>query len=306
MFSGPDLEPCFPSQETQGREFRAGNRLIATSDGLSWRSLYATIFEQHQTHGTAPPAQHPNLMYLMGRPITVTRKVTGKPREKGLITTRQFTLTPPGVAVQWEDSEPPELLQVYLHQSVYATAVRELCGCDVSEAEIISRFTFQDPMLEQLSLAIAAKLQDSSAEDRLYVDAIAQLMAMHLVQHYSSRSRTARILNTMAIPSFKIRRLIDFIEVHLADDLSLEAISAEAGISPLYLPRAFKNAVGQSPHQYVLARRIERAKELLRNSDLPITNIALSSGFSSQGHLSQWFKRRVGVSPAIYRRQGLQ
>ena len=143
----PDVEPGFPAQETQAREFRRGNRLIATSDGLSWRSLYATIFEQHQTRGTAPPVHHPNLMYLMGRPITVSRKVSGNPREKGLILTRQFSLTPPGVAVQWEDSDPPELLQIYLRHSIYAAAVQELCGCDVSEAEIVSRFTFQDPLL---------------------------------------------------------------------------------------------------------------------------------------------------------------
>ena len=84
-----------------------------------------------------------------------------------------------------------------------------------------------------------------------------------------------------------------------------EAIAAEGGISPIYLARAFKAAVGQSPHQYVLGRRIERAKKLLRDSDLPIVEVALASGFSSQSHLSNWFLRSVGVSPAAYRRQGL-
>jgi AraC family transcriptional regulator len=306
MSLGPDAEPGFPVQETQGREYRTGNRMIATSDGLGWRSVYATIFEQHQTCGTAQPVHHPNLIYLLGRPIIVTRKISGNPREKGLILTRQFTLTPGGVAVRWEDSRPPEILQVFLRHSIYAAAVRELCGCDVTEAEIVSRFTFQDPLLEQLALAIASKLRDGSAQDTLYIDTIAQMIAMHLARYYSSRSRPAQKLKTMAIPSWKIRRLIEFIEEHLDGDLSLESIGAEVEISALYLPRVFKASVGQSPHQYVLERRIERAKDLLRNTDLPIMNVALAAGFSSQGHLSNWFVRRVGLSPAVYRRQGLQ
>jgi AraC family transcriptional regulator len=81
-------------------------------------------------------------------------------------------------------------------------------------------------------------------------------------------------------------------------------MAAEVHVSPLYLARAFKTAVGQSPHQYVLRRRLERAKELLRNTDRPIVDVALSAGFSSQSHLSNWFLRDVGVSPAAYRRQG--
>lgn len=301
----PDEEPGFPAQETQGREFRAGNRLVATSDGLSWHSLYATIFEQRQTCGTAPPIHHPYLIYMLGHPITVMRKISGDRRDKGLVMPRDLVLTPREVGLQWRNSGPPTILQIYLRHSIYATAVQELCGCDASNAEILPRFKFQDPLLEQLALAIAAKLRDGSAEDRLYVDATAQLMAMHLVRHYSSRSQSVRTPKAVAIPSWKIRRLVDFIEGHLGGDLSLETISAEVGISPFYLPRAFKAAVGQSPHQYVLDRRIERAKELLRNTDLQIMNVALSAGFSSQGHLSNWFMRRVGVSPAVYRRQGL-
>ena len=61
----------------------------------------------------------------------------------------------------------------------------------------------------------------------------------------------------------------------------------------------------RSTHQYVLDRRIERAKELLRSTDMPVVDVALSTGFSSQGHLCNSFMRRTGISPAAYRRQGL-
>ncbi len=80
-------------------------------------------------------------------------------------------------------------------------------------------------------------------------------------------------------------------------------MAAEADVGPLHLTRAFKAAVGQPPHQYILTRRIERAKEKLRNTNLSVLDFALSSGFSSQSHLSHWLIRQVGVSPAVYRSQ---
>jgi AraC family transcriptional regulator len=108
------------------------------------------------------------------------------------------------------------------------------------------------------------------------------------------------------ISGWRMRRLIEYIEENLGDNLSLERMATEVGISPLYLARAFKTAVGQSPHRYVLERRLERAKELLRSTDTPIVEVSLAVGFSSQSHLSNWFLRQVGVSPAVYRRQGLR
>jgi AraC family transcriptional regulator len=98
-----------------------------------------------------------------------------------------------------------------------------------------------------------------------------------------------------------MRRVLDYIEDNLDSDLSLEAMAAEVHLSPIYLARAFKAAVGRSPHRYVLGRRVERAKELLRDTELPVVDVALSSGFSSQSHLSYWFQRYMGVSPAVYR-----
>ena len=110
---------------------------------------------------------------------------------------------------------------------------------------------------------------------------------------------------TEAIAGSKVGRLIDFIEENLDRDLSLEVLAAEVSLNSLYLPRAFKKVLGQTPHQYVLRRRIERARGLLSNTDMPIVDVALTTGFSSQSHLSNWFLRITGVSPASFRRQRL-
>ncbi len=295
--------PIFTARETHGRVLRSGNRLIAHSQEAGWRSLHAAILEEAPFQAIERPIRHPSLIYHLSRPTQVTRKIEGAASETALIGPRRICLTPGEASTQWQHAGHPEILQVYLRQSIYEAAVTEIYGCDSSGAELVPRFAILDPLLEQLAIAITNALRDGAAEDGLYIDTVAQMMAVHLARSHSSRSRPSRILPAKPLAGWKMRRVIEYIEDNLEGDLSLQAMAAEVDISPLYLARAFKAAVGQSPHQYVLARRIERAKELLRNTDLPVVDVALSSGFSSQSHLSHWFIRQVGVSPAVYRRQ---
>jgi AraC family transcriptional regulator len=295
--------PIFSVRETHGRVLRPGNRLIAHSSDVGWRSLYAAIIEEAPFRATEPPVRHPSFIYHLTRPTEVARKIEGAAPEKTLIGPRRICLTPGEATTEWQHDGRPEILQVYLRQSVYAAAVGEMYGTDGATAELIPRFAISDPLLEQLAIAITTALRDGTAEDALYIDTLAQMIAVHLAKTHSSRSRPVRLATPQKMAGWRMRRLIDYIEENLDGNLSLEAMAAEVGVSPLYLARAFKTAIGQSPHQYVLGRRLERAKELLRNTDNPIVDIALAAGFSSQSHLSNWFVRLVGVSPAAYRRQ---
>jgi AraC family transcriptional regulator len=300
----PLTKDVFTIRETHGRVLRPENRVIAHSQDVGWRSMFAAIIEEAPFQATELAIGHPFFIYHLARPTEVIRRIEGSPEEKSLIGPRRLCLTPGEAKTQWQHCGNPEILQVYLRQQVFAGAVSEMYGGDPACAELVPRFAAIDPLLEQLALAIAAALRDGNVSDGLYIDTLAQMIAAHLARNHSTRSRAPRTAATQAISGWKMRRVIEFIEENLDNDLSLEAMAAQVEVSPMYLPRAFKAAVGQSPHQYVLARRIERAKELLRNTRSPIADVAFSSGFSSQSHLSNWFLRMVGVSPATYRRQG--
>ena len=303
MFTLGAANPIFAVSETHGRAFRAGNRLIANSQDVGWRSLHAAVLEEGPFQATEPAIGHPSLIYHLTRPTEVARKIEGSPRNKQLIGPRRICLTPGEATAQWEHHGHPEILQVYLRGSIYQAAVSEIYNCDISGAELVPRFAILDPMLEQLAVAITTALREGTAEDGLYIDTIAQMMAVHLARVHSSRSRPGRMPLVQTISGWRMRRVIEYIEENLDGDLSLQAMAAEVDISPIYLARAFKAAIGQSPHRYVLARRVERAKELLRNTEMPVVDVALSAGFSSQSHLSYWFQRYVGVSPAAYRQR---
>jgi AraC family transcriptional regulator len=279
---------------------RAANEVISESTNVGWHSLFAATFREAPLSVSEPAIGHPSLIYHLARPTEVTRRLGGERSERALIGPGKFCITPGEASASWQHSGNPEILQLYIRKSVYERAAEEIFG---DAATLVPRFAISDPLLEQLAIAVLNALRDGGTDDRLYIETIAQLIGVHLARTHSSRARAPREREPLdGLSRVRIRGLLDYIEQHLGEDLSLEALAAEVNLSPLYLVRAFRSAVGQSPHRYVVARRIELARHLLASTTLPIAEISLATGFSSQSHLSNWFRRLVGVSPAVYRK----
>jgi AraC-like DNA-binding protein len=105
-----------------------------------------------------------------------------------------------------------------------------------------------------------------------------------------------------AIPLARhLLRVRDLIDRAYAERLDIPALARSANVSESYFSRSFKAAFGETPHQYVMSRRMERAKALLRTNDLSVTEICLAVGFTSLGSFSSQFRRLVGTSPTAYR-----
>jgi AraC family transcriptional regulator len=102
---------------------------------------------------------------------------------------------------------------------------------------------------------------------------------------------------TRGLTHTQLQQVLDYIHTHLDRDLSLSEIAEIINISPTYFASLFKQAIGISPHQYVIQQRVEQAKLMLSKTDLAIADIALQVGFSSQSHLTQQFKRFTGMTP---------
>lgn len=293
------VSAIFRAEETHGRALRNGNDIIAKSEDVGWRSLYAATFREAPLNITEPAVGHPSLIYHVAAPTEVSRAIDGSRRERTLIVPGRICLTPGDAAASWEHAGNPEILQLYLRNSIYESTAEELFG---GPAQLTPRFAVFDPLLEQLAIAVLTALKDGNAEDRLYIETIAQLIGAHLARAHSSRSRVRQPASTDGLTPVRIRRLLEYIDQHLGENLSLEAMAAEVSLSPIYLARAFRATVGEPPHQYVVRRRIDQARRLLTSTALSIAEIALIVGFSSQSHLSNQFRRLAGVSPAVYRK----
>src|SRR5437867_13339370 len=170
--------PIFSVGETHRRIERSGNRLIANSQDVGWRSLHAAIIEEGPFNATEPAIGHPMMIYHLTRPTEVSRKIEGSPGTRQLIGPRRICLTPGEATTRWEHHGHPEILQVYLRGSIYQAAVSEIYNCDTEHAELVPRFAILDPMLEQLAIAITTALRYGTAAAGRYIDTLAHTMAV--------------------------------------------------------------------------------------------------------------------------------
>jgi len=99
----------------------------------------------------------------------------------------------------------------------------------------------------------------------------------------------------------KVQRLLEFIELHIDEKLSISALAELVHLSPFHFARRFKLATGHAPHAYVTARRVERAKILLASGEVPLAQVATRVGFSTQGHFTEVFRRHAGLTPRRFR-----
>jgi AraC family transcriptional regulator len=163
----------------------------------------------------------------------------------------------------------------------------------------------RDPVLEGTGMALLEELVSGGPADRLYAESLAQILAVHLLRRHSSLGRAkVRRLNPERggrLSEASLRSVMDYVGANLSSDCSLAEMAAIANLSPYHFARSFKRSTGHSPHQYVLRCRIERARELLLGTDLPVGVVAREVGFASPSHFAQQFRRFVGFVPSALR-----
>jgi AraC family transcriptional regulator len=155
------------------------------------------------------------------------------------------------------------------------------------------------PILE-IARKIHAELLQPGLCGRLFAQSMSDALTLQLLRHHSTLG-APEALERLDLPAHRLRAALDYIEAHLCEDLSLEAIARAARLSVFRFARGFRKSMGLPPHQYVIARRIERARELLRTTEEGIGEVSRRVGFSSQSHFTALFTRRCGLPPRRYR-----
>jgi AraC family transcriptional regulator len=130
----------------------------------------------------------------------------------------------------------------------------------------------------------------------LYLDGLATAIAVHLLNRHSAASSAPSEARAV-ISGYRLKNVLAYIEDHIGDNLSLAALAAVAGLSISHFSASFRASVGQSVHQYVTRRRVERAQDLLRQQTEPISQIAIATGFAHASHLAYHMRRLLGISP---------
>ncbi|MFG6653223.1 helix-turn-helix domain-containing protein [Scandinavium sp. M-37] len=139
--------------------------------------------------------------------------------------------------------------------------------------------------------------------NHLALSSATTLLLTHLIQHYTNvQWQLPKVTGGLA--PFVLRNVLAFIEASLAQPLTLADLAQEAALSEYHFARMFSLSMKMAPHQYVMQRRMTRAQDLVRNTSLPLTDIALACGFSSASHFSNRFKSVLGMTPSQLRASG--
>jgi AraC family transcriptional regulator len=163
--------------------------------------------------------------------------------------------------------------------------------------ELVPYFmTQQDELLRSIVTTLRAEVEQSKIGGQLLIDSLRTTLAIHLLRHYcTTQPKLSCYANGLSQP--KLQQVTEYIQENLYQDIKLIELAAITQMSPYHFLRLFKQTINLTPHQYILQCRIEKAKFLLRHSELSIAEIASRVGFCDQSHFTRCFKRILDMTP---------
>jgi AraC family transcriptional regulator len=197
-------------------------------------------------------------------------------------------------------SASPSFFGVALDEA-FVTEISQKAFDQGDDFAIRTSIGVQDPVIARLGALGRRELSEGGPGGSLYLEGLAVMLTVHLLRSYGSPERSP-IPHRGGLAPRQMRRVLDYIDAQLTDELGLVELGAIAGLSPHHFVEAFKVSVGKPPHRFVMERRVQRALELLRDDDRTIAEIAHAAGFSSQSHLTANFRRVTGLTPGRFRR----
>jgi len=174
-----------------------------------------------------------------------------------------------------------------------------------AKTRLTHRVVFPDPTITQVAHWFKGELLNEGLGGNLFADSLKNLLTVHLLRNYceSGTPHQKLVVPGRAFDAVKLKQIQDYIEEHLAEDIAIEDMAALVPMSQFHFARAFKAATGETPHKYLIQRRMERAKVLLTVTPLAIAEVAYRVGFSNQSHFTTHFRKATGVTPKAYRSQ---
>lgn len=267
--------------------------LVSSSKNRSWTGLEANTYRTsggHLKHGAC--FLHYTVCMNVGMPVSTVSRFDGAIR-RGLKTPGTVDVIPLGVPIEWEEDGPTTALGVHLMPTLLESTA-DTMGLSLNALSMAPQLQIRDPKLEYICLALKTELEVGDPRERLYAESLGTAAATQLLRRYA---RPAGAVPKDGLSRYRLRTTIDYINSHLASDLSLDEIAAVAGVSPSYFKTLFKRSTGLPVHQYVMRQRVERAVNLISSGRLRLSAAALQAGFADQSHMARCMRRIIGITP---------
>jgi AraC family transcriptional regulator len=243
--------------------------------------------------------QHEHVLGMMLRPGSIEvglrrskmRRVTFQAGEMGLL---------PRHLERWVGTGDQERLVLGISDAALMASYEEVS----SEVELHHQCRLVDSRVGGLVAAVNAERIAGFPSGRLLLDSIEQALALLLIRGYGVRHRFARPFRGGLGPA-RLRTIKELVHAKIEDDLTLIEMAQSVQLSPAHFSRMFRRSTGETPHQFVLRNRIDRAKEMLRAPEVRVLDVAVACGFKTQQHFARVFRHVCGISPREYRLEWL-
>ena len=273
---------------------------LLSSQSQGWENILVEQFQhpagECRTHYSN---EHMICLSLASRPVRFLQIKGGK-THTSLYGKGDISITPAEMPffARWDGED--HYMQIRIASRFIQQVAREALEMNPDRLELLSEFRTRDPQIEAIGMMLLTELQQGNCGGRLYIESLANVLAVHLIRQYTVTQPQHPIYEG-GLAQRQLSQVLDYIHDRLEQDIKLADLAALLGMSQFHFSHLFKQAIGTSPYQYLLQQRIERAKQLLKECDRSIMDIAFLCGFSSHSHLSKQFRQLTGMTPKAYR-----
>jgi len=275
--------------------------VMSSAAGAGWQGLLLerhTAGEVHEARDTEAPSNI--LHFIEGVPLMSewrsdghTYRVVNRPGS--------MAFEPKGFRfdVHCVRGRPAPQWILDLDQTIFGQRVQETARG--GRAELRPQLNLTDPQIASLCRLLQADLEAGCRSGPLYGELVGAALAVQLVRHCSATELEG--VSRGGLSPARLRRVFEYIEANLDVNMRLNMLAEQVGVSAFHFSRLFKQSTGSSPHQYLLRRRLDRAKTLLRQPQISLAEVSASTGFADQSHFTKVFRQFVGVTPSEFRCQ---
>lgn len=280
----------------------ASDLILPSSARISSESRWNNIHFEVQRQPAYDTGEHIHNMHILTMvtsDTTIDQKIDGNSR-CGLAGKNNAFLLPAGAVHHCQWRQDIEFIFVGLAPEAFSQAGQGLIP--PNRIELVPHFaTLEDPLIQGILLTLKEELLTDGLSSHLLIDQLRNTLTTYLLLKFGVHK--AQVYSYAdGLSRRKLDHVLEYIEAYLDKKLVVKELADQASMSQFYFSRLFRTSMNKTPHQYVIERRVERAKQFLKNKEQSILSIAIACGFSNQGHLTNHFKRLTGITPFAFRK----
>jgi AraC family transcriptional regulator len=273
--------------------------LLRCSNGQGWRGVGSRIFRYNGLDVHVPPMADFMIVSYKRGATKMERRFEGRwtrtqcePGDISLLTRSQVS--------HWHWTNQIDVTHVYLSEAVVSRVAVDVLERPVAAVHLHDLLRTQSPVVSYIVDAISQEAGGNSIGGALYVDALSTQLIVNLLRSFAS----VQFLDKSGrdeLPAHVRRRIVDYIEARIDQPLGLDELAEVACMGVWTFTKRFRASFQTTPHQYVVDKRLEKAKKMLAGGRLPVKTIASDCGFADQAHLTRVMRARLGLTPSSIR-----